>query len=204
MLQRVLADKALVGEVREGAVVLAHGEGEPFGAHLHATQHAVHGNGLQQILQARRANADLHGAVHSAGLVVQRHADVLAQLPGYLVGLRFLHHRVRALEQLAELGGLVLGVLAQGEVRVGGVRRGHHAVPVVREHVLDHEDVGQPLQVVAVRKRGVLVQDVAGHAHLAQIALVVLADKLVHARLGALGGLDHLGGALVVGHGLGR
>ena len=204
MLEDALAHQARVGEGRERVVRLAHGEREAAGPGLHGGQHLVYLHAVQQILQTRRADADLHEAVGVAIGVVQRHADVLAQLAGYLVVHRLLHHRVRPLEQLLELEGLVLGVITQREVRIGRVR-GHQAAGRVEDvDVLDLQRVGQRLQVVAGRERRVVVEHVAGHAALAQVALAVLRGQVVQALVRALDGLFHLHGAFVVRHRFGR
>ena len=189
--------------IGEGAGRLVHREGEALRTDLHAVKDAVDLHALKQRGKALRADAQLHEAVGVALRVMQRHADVLAQIARHLVGLRLLDHEVHALQQLAELVALLGRILAQHEVRVGGVRGLQHALAVEHVQVLHLQHVGQLLELVLVLELGVAVKHIGGHLGLAQVALVVLLRQrgrlLVGARHALLDGRRPL--LRVHGHG---
>ena len=185
-------------------VVLVHREGEAVLTHLHALENGVELHARKQILKARRANAELHEAVGDTRIVVERHADVLAQLAGDLVGHRILDHAVNALEQLPELVALVGGVLAQHEVGVRGVGRGQRARAVEHVHVLDLQHVGELLQLLTRLERRVGVEDVGSHLGLVEVTLVVLLGERVGLVVGALDRRLDVGGAFLAAHRLSR
>ena len=62
--------------------------------------------------RARGDDGDLHKAIGVVLLVAQGDADVLMEIAGYIVGLGFLHEAVHAEQQLVELVGLILGIIA--------------------------------------------------------------------------------------------
>ena len=74
------------------------------GAHAHAVEHAVDLDGLEQGLQARRADVELDEAVDDAVGVVRHDADVLAQLAGDLVGAGGLAHGKSLARTMRKMG----------------------------------------------------------------------------------------------------
>ncbi len=105
-----LAYKLAVGIIGECSIGFIKGEGKAVGAHLHAIKHLVYLHAVKQICQAAGAHINLHEAVGVSLRVLQRHANVLAQLTGYFIGARILHYVVYALQQAAEFVGCIVGV----------------------------------------------------------------------------------------------
>ena len=196
----VAADVAAVGMVGDGGVFLVDCKDHAAVAHADAGEDVADLHVFLGHLKARGDDGDLHKAVGVVLLVAQGDADVLMEIAGYIVGLGFLHEAVHAEQQLVELVGLILGIIADGKARVGRVGGYLFAGLIKDVDRFEGEDAAQLSQLLAVGKLGVGVDDEGGDLRLVEVEFIVLRSQFI-----ALGGvlvnaLGDLLQALVVAH----
>ena len=200
-----LADIAEAGGRGDGQISLVHDERVRRHTHGHVGQHAVHAQGLVQVIPKGGIDADLDKAVGQVLFVAKAYADKLDVFAGDLIRHGLQYDVIRAFKQGLEGMGGSGGVFAELEMIVGGVGDGHLPIPVIDVDVLNPEIFAQLRQVIAGDVFLALGFDIVpGDATLDQVLLVEpVVEQLLVALEGFQGGDAGIGvdlhGVQVVG-----